>query len=107
MGRPLPPLLYMSSHFGWLYSEKKNRSALVPLAVPWPGQFMLGYAIGPEALGPIVQAAGLGGVNQCEGRAAIRRRALLVQVDGDARHVRGPTGVDEQACGSSKGRVEA
>src|SRR3981189_983612 len=54
------------------------------------------FVAGEKALGPIIEAAGLGGVNQLEGLAAIRRRPLLIQVDGDSRHVRRPTRVDEQ-----------
>src|SRR5438132_12603660 len=52
----VPPLLYVSSHWGWLYSEKKNRSALVPEAAPCPGQFMLGM---PSERKPCAQSSQL------------------------------------------------
>src|ERR1019366_5628118 len=45
----------------------------------------VGHAIGPETLRPVVPTAGLGGVNQRQGLAAIRRRPLLVKVDGYTR----------------------
>ena len=60
----------------------------------------VGNAIGPEALRPIVQTAGLGGVHQREGLAAIRRRPLLVEVDGDMRNQRLPT----ESAGATAGR---
>src|SRR5438046_6113466 len=54
-------------------------------------------ACGVETLSPIVPTAGRGVVNQREGwRNLIGRRPLLIQVHGDSRHVRRPTGVDEQ-----------
>ena len=50
----------------------------------------VGHAIGAEALRPIVPTAGLGGVDQGEGLAAVRRRPLPVEVDGYARNERLP-----------------
>src|SRR5207237_6276646 len=48
-------------------------------------------AIGPEALGPVVPAAGLGGVHQLQRLAdAIRPDPHLVEIDRHARHVRRP-----------------
>ena len=49
-----------------------------------------------KALGPIVPAAGLRGVNQSEGLATIRRCPLLVKVNGDMRNLRLPTQLQEQ-----------
>ena len=56
----------------------------------------VGDAIGPEALREIVETAGLGGVNlrQCRGNA-IRRKSLLVEVDGHMRNQRLPLRLDE------------
>ena len=76
----VPAVVVQVQVLGWLYSEKKKRS-LVDLA----GAVHVGNAVGTEALRPIVQAAGLGGVDQCQGRAAIRRSSFLVEVDGDVR----------------------
>ena len=56
----------------------------------------VGHAVGTEALSPVVPAAGLGGVDQGEGLAAIRRRSFLVEVDGHIGNVRSPAGVDQE-----------
>ena len=57
---------------------------------------MFGMPSDAEALRPIVPTAGLGGVDQFERSAAIRRGALLVEVDGDIRNQRLPTELQQQ-----------
>src|ERR1700680_430511 len=102
----VPPLLYASRYIGWLNSEKKNRSALVPVAVPWPGQFILGM---PSERKPWGQSSKLlvlvvsTNVRDTLPSGAVPSLYRLMVTPGTS----GVQLVWISSAGSSKGRVEA
>src|SRR5579859_3835466 len=54
-------------------------------------------AIGAETLRPVIEAAGLGGINQLQGRSdVICSHALLVEIDGDVLYEGFPTKLQEK-----------
>src|SRR5205823_12636994 len=63
-----------------------------------PRAVHVGIAVGSEALGPVVPAAGLGGVHQLQRLAdAIRPDPHLVEIDRHAGHVRRPARMKQRS----------
>ena len=61
------------------------------------GAVHVGHAIRTKTLCPIIEAAGLGGINQLQGRSdVVCCHALLVEVDGDIGNERLPTELKEK-----------